>query len=412
MSEDGAKPLPPLRALDAFPLKEDGRVWLALRDPDGWTDRLTLLSAVEAQVAARLDGSRTAAEVAAELSRHGLAADAGAVAAFARRLDEAFLLDSPRFRKAARAGAAAYRKARLRPARLAGLSYPADPETLAGEMAGFFRRPGAPGAAPPPASRPRPTGLVAPHIDFHRGGAGYAWAYRDLLASSLPPLCVVIGVAHRTPSTPLVLAAKDFDTPFGPVPLAAELAAALERSAPYDLRADELVHRAEHSAEFQAVWLGYARRALGGETALVPLLASSCDLEGSAAGARMDDAVDRLAEVLEPHKGKVALVCGADLAHIGPRFGDEREVTPDWLAEVEALDREGLARLADLDAEGWLGSVQRDGNARHVCGLSAAYAFARLHRALWPKGRGELLHWGHAADPAGGEVTFAAMSFR
>ncbi|TPW19995.1 MAG: dioxygenase, partial [Elusimicrobia bacterium] len=295
---------------------------------------------------------------------------------------------------------------------LAGRSYPAGPEELRAAMASFFALPGAPGAAPAKGSRPRPTGLIAPHIDFHRGGTGYAWGYRDLLGSSLPALCVVIGVAHRTPRTPLVLAAKDFETPLGPVPLAAGLAAALEDGAPYDLRADELVHRAEHSAEFQAVWLAYAREALGGQTALLPLLASSCDLAGTDAGARTEAVLDRLAALLEPHKRELLLVCGADLAHIGPRFGDEREVTPQWLAEVEERDREGLDRLAAQDARGWLASVQSDGNARKVCGVSAAYAFSRLHKALYPKAAGELLHWGHAADPSGGEVSFAAMSFR
>lgn len=403
--------LPALRELDAFPLREDGQVWLALRDVDGWTDRLTLLTHAEAQMAARLDGERSAAEVAAELARHGLPASASDVASFAERLDAALMLDSPRFRKLVKTRTAAYRKARVRPAHLAGRSYAADPAELAAEMAAFFARPGAPGAPPAPRSRPRPTGLVAPHIDFHRGGAGYAWAYRDLLGSSLPALCVVIGVAHRTPRTPLVLAAKDFETPLGPVPLARDLARALEEGAPYDLRADELVHRAEHSAEFQAVWLAYARRALGGETRMLPLLASSCDLAGADAGARTEAVLDRLARLLEPFKEDLLLVCGADLAHIGPRFGDERDVTPQWLGEVEARDREGLSRLAAQDPRGWLASVQSDGNARKVCGVSAAYAFSRLHKALYPEAEGELLHWGHAADPAGGEVSFASMVF-
>lgn len=403
--------LPALRALDAFPLREDGRVWLALRDVDGWTDRLTLLTHVEAQMAARLDGRRTAAEVAADLGRHGIPAAASDVAAFAERLDAALLLDSPKFRKLVKARTAAYRKARARPAHLAGRSYAADPSALASEMKAFFARPGAPGAEPAPGSLSRPTGLIAPHIDFHRGGTGYAWAYRDLLGSSMPPLCVVIGVAHRTPRTPLVLAAKAFETPLGPVPLAADLAAALEDGAPYDLRADELVHRAEHSAEFQAVWLAYASRVLGGETRMLPLLASSCDLSGADAGRRTEEVLDRLAGLLEPLKAGLTLVCGADLAHIGPRFGDARPVTPQWIAEVEARDREGLARLAEQDARGWLESVQRDGNARKVCGVSAAYAFSRVHKALWPQARGRILHWGHAPDPAGGEVSFASMVF-
>lgn len=403
--------LPALRPLDAFPLAHDGKTWLALRDTEGWTERLVLLSALEAQVAARLDGRRTAAQVAAELARHGHDIRAEEVAAFAKGLDEALMLDSPRFRRQVRTAATAFKKARARPAALAGRSYAAAPAELESEMRGFFRRPGGPGAPPAPGTLGRPTGIVAPHIDFHRGGAGYAWAYRELLASSMPALCVVIGVAHRTPGTPLVLAAKDFETPFGLVPLATELATDFERAAPFDLRADELVHRSEHSVEFQAVWLAFAGESLGGKPAMLPLLASSCDLASAVAGARTESAIDRLAELLEPLKGSLLLVCGADLAHIGPRFGDDQPVDEAWMERVESQDREGLSRLAAQDARGWLSSVQSDGNARRVCGVSALYAFSRLHKALFPKAPGRLLHWGHAADPAGGTVSFASMVF-
>lgn len=406
-----AAKLPALRPLDAFPLAQDGRTWLALRDPEGWTDRLVLLSAAEAQVAARLDGLRTAAQVAADLARHGHPASADGVAAFARSLDEALMLDSPRFRRRVRAAASAFRKARIRPAALAGRSYAAEPRELEAEMGAFFTRPGGPGPAPAPGSSARPTGIVAPHIDFHRGGTAYAWAFRDLLGSSLPPLCVVIGVAHRTPGTPLVLAAKGFETPFGTLALAERLAADLEEAAPFDLRADELVHRSEHSAEFQAVWLAYAGRRLGGSTAILPLLASSCDLDRADAGSRTESALDALAELLGPLKDGLLLVCGADLAHIGPRFGDDKPVDGPWLARVEAQDREGLALLSSRDPAGWLASVQADGNARRVCGVSALYAFSRLHKALFPKTSGRLLHWGHAEDPAGGTVSFASMVF-
>ncbi|MDE2291122.1 MAG: AmmeMemoRadiSam system protein B, partial [Elusimicrobia bacterium] len=295
-------------------------------------------------------------------------------------------------------------RARTRPAWLAGRSYPDEPGALEAELAGFLP------AAPPPEAPP--TGLIAPHIDFPRGGPGYGAAYRELLGAPLPPVCVVIGVAHRTPPTPLALAAKDFETPLGAVPLAAELAEAFAARAPFDVRADELVHRSEHSVEFQAVWLAWARGRAGGEPAMLPLLASSCDLDGASAGGRTEEALDRLAELLEPLKGRLLLVCGADLAHVGPRFGDAEAVTPERLARVESQDRTGLGRLAAQDPGGWLASVQEDGNARKVCGVSALYAFSRLHKALFPAARGTLLHWGHAADPAGGEVSFASMAFR
>lgn len=135
-----------LRPVDAFPLEDGGRTWLALRDLEGWSEQLLLLSALQAQVAGRLDGRQTAAQVSVELARHGHQVSAAQVAAFARQLDEAWFLDSPRFQKRVRRETAAFRKAKTRPAVLAGRSYAAKPADLELEMAAFFSRPGAPGA--------------------------------------------------------------------------------------------------------------------------------------------------------------------------------------------------------------------------------------------------------------------------
>src|SRR2546430_10619789 len=50
----------------------------------------------------------------------------------------------------------------------------------------FFAPPEGPGLfdghAP---GRPRVVGVIAPHIDFHRGRSAYAWAYRDRKSTRL-----------------------------------------------------------------------------------------------------------------------------------------------------------------------------------------------------------------------------------
>ena len=47
---------------------------------------------------------------------------------------------------------------------------------------GFFLHPDGPGAVDGAASGPL-AGILAPHIDFQRGGPTYAWAYRALAES-------------------------------------------------------------------------------------------------------------------------------------------------------------------------------------------------------------------------------------
>src|SRR6185503_6357254 len=95
------------------------------------------------------------------------------------QLDQALLLDSERFRQHSATVFAEFARAEVRPAHLAGKSYPADPRELAALLDSFFAPPRGPGKPDAPTG-PLPRAIVAPHIDFHRGGAAYAWAYRPL----------------------------------------------------------------------------------------------------------------------------------------------------------------------------------------------------------------------------------------
>ena len=401
---------PKLRALEAFPIQDGERTYLALRDGEGFSSKLLLLSAVDAAIACRLDGEASAEDIAAELARQAGVEDfpAKRVTDLVRMLDENLMLESDRFLARRQKVVAEFRDAPSRPAFLAGQSYPGDPEGLSKTLDGILE------LAPDPRGRERCgrlNGLVAPHIDFDRGKDGYARAYREVFRSGLADLYVILGVAHACPETPFVLAKKDFETPFGPAPADHELAQALADAAPYDIRADEFVHRTEHSIEFHAVFLKHVQRRIGGAFKILPLLCSSCDLDGSRAGKRALAFLDALEKLLKAYPGKVCLLAGVDFAHVGPRFGDPGPLTQEALRDVEARDRRSIERVLDQDPQGFLESVMDDGNQRKVCGVAALHAFCRLHGRLWPDSCGELLHYGRAADPAGGEVSFASLSF-
>ena len=99
----------------------------------------------------------------------------------------------------------------------------------------------------------------------------------------------------------------------------------------------------------------------------------------------------------------VIVVGGADLSHVGPRFGDAEAA--DALAAMAR--QEGLAaldRVVAVDAGGFWQAVMADGNRQRVCGVSAIYTLLRL---LAPS-RGHLLAYNQGEDPAGGLVGFAA----
>jgi AmmeMemoRadiSam system protein B len=412
---------PRLRALEAFPVEHEGQRCIALRDPAGFTDQIAVLPAPLLDLVSLFDGEHSVEEMRRILKeRHGEAPTMEQIASVIERFDEAGFLDSDRFRDRRRALEDAFRRRPVRPAAHAGGAYAGEPEALRAQIDGFFSGPDGPDCGGPemapalPQSAdnrsPRLTGLLAPHIDFHRGGSTYAWAYKDVLERSDADLYVILGTCHAGMPDPFAITLKPYDTPLGAVPVDRDFYEALSRRAGQDLLASEPAHRAEHSIEFQAVMLQHLvapRRAF----TILPVLASYLheamwtrgDPE---ADPRVPRFVDALRDTLAASSRRVCLIAGVDLAHVGPRFGDPEPNTTRSLALVERADRGMLDSVVAGDARGFFASVAFDHDARRICGLSPIYTLLRL----FPETRGRLLRYTQWPDPEGA-VTFCAASF-
>jgi MEMO1 family protein len=403
-------PAPRLRAVEAFPVEQDGERYLALRDPAGYTASVVMLPVGLLDIVALFDGEHAITDIQAEILReHGELVTREHIEKLMTALDEQGFLDNPAFAARREATDRAFLDAPLRPARHAGGAYADDPERLREAMNGFFARPAGPG----PVERYRGgglRGLVAPHIDFHRGGPAYAWAYRELAERGEADLFVIFGTCHAGMAHPFALTRKDFDTPLGPAGTDRDFVEALARHAGQDCFGSELAHRNEHSIEFQAVFLQYlyaGRR----EISIVPVLTSFVH-EALARGRRPEDDprvrafLEALGETAAASRRKVAFIAGADLAHMGTRFGDPEPISPAELETIGREDRAMLERVEAGDADGFFESVRRDNDRRRICGLSPIYA---LMRALGGA-RGSLRRYGQWPDPEG-VVTFASVVY-
>ena len=404
---------PQLRPVEAFPASVEDREVICLRDPTGLTESVLTVPRALAPILALFDGIRSLVEVQAEIMRQcGELVLRSQLESMVEILDQHLFLEGPRVDLERARQRAVFLDAPTRPAFLAGRSYDGEPDALAATLAGHFEAPGGPGPIRPPRDV-LVRGLVAPHIDFNRSGPAYAWAYRALVEARAADCFIVVGTAHAgLDGHSFAATAKAFETPFGPLEVDREVLDAVTRRAPGDLFAAELAHRGEHSVEFQAVWLQYLRRrAGGGERRIVPLLASfvhECLLRGkSPAGQPEIDAVlDALRDAMATVPRRYCIVAGADLAHVGPRFGDDWRVDRAQLARVQAEDRALLAPVALADAEAFFLEALRQRDRNRICGLSPIYALLRL----LPGGAGQLLHYGQWTDPEGA-VTFASVSF-
>ncbi len=409
---------PRLRAVEVIHLPgDDGRAMACLRDRLDPAAQPVIITQAGLLLASLLDGRRTVGEVrSAFLLRTGMPLPEKQIAQFVDQLDQAYLLDTPRFRLRMSGLRDEFRVAPTRAASHAGGAYPGDPATLIPFLDGFYLHPDGPGAAPaPPGSKPL-RGLIAPHIDLHRGGPLYAWAYQALAESEPADLYLLLGTCHAGMRGTVAATRKSYDTPLGVVPTDEPFLDELQARFGEDLYQDEYQHRAEHSLEFQALYLRYLGHSGGaGPSRCIPILCNSPRaLVGEGQSPRESPSIDAfvraLRDTISASGKRVCLIAGADLAHVGPQFGDPRPLTAADLTAVEAADREMLALACASDAEGFYRQVMREQDARRICGLGPIYM---LLATLGEDAQGELLRYAQWVDSAGnGSVTYAAVAYR
>lgn len=279
-----------------------------------------------------------------------------------------------------------------RPPSCAGSVYPAEPTALRRALDAWL---GLPAPRHPPG---RPTRLlVAPHVDYPRGTRGWAAAYRALATDA--DLFVVLGTAHATPPHLFALTRRDHLTPLGRVPTdGPALDAVVRELGAAEVLADEAAHDGEHSIELQLVAL---RHVVARPFTVLPVLCSAISHLGDPAPftGRFLGALSRAVA-----GRRVCFVASADLAHVGPHYGDARPPTPAEAAALEARDREALGFVERGDAAGFHRDTVRDDARRRVCGLAPIYAALRASG-----GGARLLHYERWTDGVD-SVSFAAMA--
>lgn len=406
---------PELRALEAFPVEQDGQRLIALRDPAGFADQIAVLPARLLDLVSLFDGEHSIIEIREILqTRHGEAPSVEQISELVRGLDEAGFLAGERFEARRRDIEDGFRRSPVRPAAHAGGAYAGEGPALAAQIDGFFAHPEGPGrpTAPPlTALAPPPLrGLIAPHIDFHRGGPTYAWAYRELLERADADLFVILGTCHAGMADPFTVTLKPFATPLGAVSVDQDLYDGLRRRLGHDLLACEMAHRSEHSIEFQVVML---RHLLGVRRpfSILPVLASYVHEAVWTRGdperdRRVPAFIDALLSAMAASSRRICLIAGVDLAHVGPRFGDPERNTAASLDSVATADLGMLEAVTGGDPTAFYASVAHDGDARRICGLSPIYTFLR---AL-PGVKGRLIQYRQWPDPEGA-VTFCAAAY-
>lgn len=375
-------------------------------------DRLRLTSAnlpltsAELECLKLLDGTRTLLDIQAQVIRMlgGQIIALDVFAALAERLDQALFLNTPRFREAA--------DNPIRKPCCLGV-YPSDLDELRQYLHGLFDDPGASGLPGEPRNDGRVRAILAPHIDYTRGGLAYTFAFKELFESTPASLFVIIGTSHYCGWRRFTLTRKHFSTPFGVVPTDQAYIDRLVSHYGGSLFEDELVaHLPEHSIELEVVLLQYLyekRR----DIRIVPIVVGSFEdcVSGASDPAERDDLrrmVAALQAVERETNEPICYVISGDLAHIGPKFGARDPVRQSQLAHSRSQDMAILGKTEKADPAGYFDVIARERDERNICGLPPTW----LTMAATSPSGGRVLRYDQYVDPTGYEsVSFASVAF-
>ena len=403
---------PRIRPVEAFPIEQQDQTYICLRDPTGLAPEPILLGMGAYFIITLFDGRNDTRDIqGAFVKRFGENLPLDKLNDLIATLDKAYFLDSPKFADRVQRVREDFLSSPDRPAVHAGACYAKEPAPLKREIEGFFAAPEGPGTTEPDRRAGALAGLIAPHIDPRRGAAAYAHAYGHLKAYDAPELVIILGTSHYGSGPELFSATKkNYATPFGAVKTDIDFIERLSARYRGDLFADELLHRNEHSIEFQALFLKWA---LGNrDFTVAPILVSSFHemvLSGAMPGndPRVASFVEAVRDTLASENRRTLIVAGVDFAHIGRKFGDAFTADEAVAERIKGEDMGLIEFIKRGDPEGFFADILKDRDARRICGLSPMYTQLELlqgHPA-------SLLKYGIAMEPdTGSAVSFASLA--
>ena len=392
------------RDLEFFPFQHQGKQLVLIRDHLGLVPEGKAVEAALYGFMALLDGKTTIRDIQTALMRQhgGVLVGSDEVKGLLKHLDDSFVLDSERFRKARDRIVEEFATNRVRACSHSGRAYPADPRELSCKLDDIL---GLSHDSPVPEGKP--AALVCPHIDISVGCRGYARAYRCLKNAS-PARVIVLGVGHQAFQGLFSLTDKEFSTPFGNAKPEKTALEELREAGKGVVAADDFAHKAEHSIEFQVIFLQHVLKEKPFK--LIPILCGS--LLSSLPEYSRSAFRDRAGAFLEVLAGiakdpETLIVAGVDFSHIGPKFGHSMPARH-LESRSGAHDRKLLDRLVAKDADGFWEESRNVNDQYNVCGFAA---LACLLEVLRP-GRGRLLHYETwHEEPTHSAVSFAAVVF-
>ena len=404
---------PKIRAVSPIPVELPEGKFIYLQDPNNYTSESVLLPPAIFSVVQFFNGKRSIEEIQRDYKQHYRThVELEDIRQIVAHLDQCFLIESPAFEQHLQRLRREFAALPVRHSSHKGAAYPEDKQELIQQLDSYFLGSNGPGRLPEKCAETAPKAILAPHIDIKSGGPAFAWAY-DALAASDADTFVILGTSHVEMKNFLALTRKSFETPFGAIESDQDFIDTFNKQISYDPFEDELIHKSEHSVEFQIVFLQYLQEKLGraqNSVKIVPILCGGVMHEALYNNhpvqevPQVEESIRALQSVLASRK-KICVIASVDFSHIGVRYGDAETPDAGTLAAVERIDRHLLESLKQADHQGFIDQLQENCNASQVCGYAPMYTMMRLLNGA----KGRLLRYDKTELSPGSFVSFASM---
>jgi MEMO1 family protein len=403
------KQFPVLRNLQFSPIKEGEEQYIVLWDPTGLGKEKLVLPLNYFFIVQHFDGEHSLQEIGAlYLKRFGEFLLPSKVDQLVVDLDDKLFLEGARADAARDQARNEYRQSPLRKAAFAGRAYEADGQKLKKQLDGFFTSKEGPDFKPSENQGKKIKGLVAPTYDLKQAGPIYAWGYKELQEADQPDLYIVLGTAYAGLESIFAVTDKDFETPLGVVATDRAIVGQLKVQMPQFFQED-LCHQAEHAIEFQ---LPFLQQLVGAKKpfTMVPILTSfsASSLRDETVRQSVEQFLTGLRRVLTESGREYCVIAGAELAHLGMRYGDSAPPTDFSFHRSMQFDLEMLKPVEELKPEEFAAYIQKENDQRRISGFSPIYSLLRLIQAE----KGQVLRYDRGiTDQYNSTVTYASMAF-
>ena len=350
---------PILRYLDVIPAKHQGKPVFLLRDPIGIIEELVVVPQNIIFLLSLMDGKHDLRDLQAEATKKfGEIVPLEEITKIVEFLDEKGLLWSKTFEEIKNKAYKKWLSLPLRPMAHANQAYP-----LSSSEAKFFVEDILKLCNPDSSEVPKI--LIVPHIDIRVGAKAFAESYNRFKIPSGSRV-IILGVGHHL-DLPWSVLTKDIATPFGVIKNDRGGLLYLTKSKKLNLFPNHIVHKLEHSIEFQTLFLHYL---LKDEFVILPFLVGPLITFLENKNKQLvEKFVEGLSELIDE---RTYIVLGIDFCHLGPRYGDPFEVSDVHIKKALETDKHLIELTFNGSSEEFLNKA-KDLASMKICGLSCLY---------------------------------------